>query len=49
VAIARAQLADPEWVKKAKEGREIITCLDCKRCQWFTDGKKCPRNINYYR
>lgn len=34
VGIGRAQLADPEWVKKAKEGREneITRCFSCVRC-----------------
>ncbi len=34
VATARAQLADPEWTRKAKEGRsdEIRRCISCLRC-----------------
>ncbi|MBN2169339.1 MAG: FAD-dependent oxidoreductase [Actinobacteria bacterium] len=34
VGLGRAQLADPEWVKKAKEGREneITRCFSCVRC-----------------
>lgn len=34
VATARAQLADPEWTQKAKEGRsdEIRRCISCLRC-----------------
>ena len=34
VAIGRANLADPEWVKKTKEGRadEINKCIGCLYC-----------------
>lgn len=34
VALGRAQLADPEWGKKAKEGREedIRPCISCLNC-----------------
>ncbi len=33
-AAGRAQVADPEWVKKSREGREdeIITCIQCNKC-----------------
>lgn len=43
VALCKSQLADPEWANKAREGLEIKKCLECKRCQWFSDGKRCPR------
>lgn len=43
VALCKSQLADPEWVSKAREGGEINKCLECMRCQWFTDGNRCPR------
>lgn len=42
-AIGRCLLADPEWVNKTRDGREISYCLKCKPCRWFTDGTKCPR------
>lgn len=34
VAIGRGLIADPEWVKKTKEGRveEIRTCINCLHC-----------------
>lgn len=44
VALAKSQLVDPEWANKAINGGEIITCLECKVCQWFTDSRKCPGN-----
>lgn len=44
VALAKAQLVDPEWSNKAKSGDKIITCLECNQCQWYVDGRKCPRN-----
>lgn len=43
-AIGRGLLADPEWVNKAREDSSIDFCMECRRCQWFTDGKRCPRN-----
>lgn len=45
VAVAKAQLVDYNWANKALEGGEIKNCLECPRCQWFTDGRKCPRNF----
>jgi NADPH2 dehydrogenase len=44
VAVAKAQLADHNWANKALMGEEIINCIECPRCQWFTDGKRCPRS-----
>lgn len=49
VALAKSQLADPEWANKAIGGREINTCLECPKCQWYTNGDKCPRNISIKR
>ena len=43
VALARALLVDPDWTLKAKSGEEIITCLECKPCEWFRDPDSCPR------
>jgi len=45
VAIGRAQLADYSFVKHIKEGEDIVSCLECKPCKWFTNGDKCPRHI----
>jgi 2,4-dienoyl-CoA reductase-like NADH-dependent reductase (Old Yellow Enzyme family) len=42
-AIGKGQLADPWWANHAKEGSEIISCLECPECSWYTDGRKCPR------
>lgn len=41
-AIGRGQLADPYWTKHAAEGNPIIACVKCKRCMWYSDGRKCP-------
>lgn len=43
VAVGRAQLADPNWARSAMEGRDPVPCLQCKPCQRFSDGTKCPR------
>lgn len=46
VALARAQLADPEWTNKALNGAAIKACLECRpKCKWYINGDKCPRNI----
>lgn len=43
VAVGRAQLADHNFVNHIREGKDIIECLSCKPCKWFTDGRNCPR------
>ncbi|MSS44314.1 NADH:flavin oxidoreductase [Anaerosalibacter bizertensis] len=43
VAIGRPQLADYNFTKRIKEGQEIVKCLGCKPCKWFTSGDSCPR------
>lgn len=42
VAVGRAQLADHNFVNHIREGKDIIECLECKPCRWFTDGRNCP-------
>jgi len=43
VAIGRGQLVEPDWVKKARSGDELIHCLDCDpSCHWFDDSSQCP-------
>jgi 2,4-dienoyl-CoA reductase-like NADH-dependent reductase (Old Yellow Enzyme family) len=41
IGLARALLCDPEWPKKAKEGREneIVRCFYCDHCS------NCDRNF----
>ena len=43
VAVGKGLLVDAEWANKAREQREVITCLSCKKCRWFVDGRHCPR------
>lgn len=43
-AIGRAQLADYNFTKHLKDGEEILTCLGCTPCKWFTNGENCPRH-----
>ena len=58
VALGRALLADPEWVKKAKEGRsaEINRCIGCLYCFASLSGgghikcavnPRCGREVEY--
>lgn len=42
VAIGRGHLCDPEWANKALNGMTPNPCLQCKRCMWYIDGRKCP-------
>jgi len=42
-AIGKGHLVDPEWSLKAQSNLEIISCIKCPKCQWFVDGKHCPR------
>lgn len=42
-AVARGQLADPEWANKVLAGKPVNRCLNCARgCLWFKDYQKCP-------
>lgn len=45
VAIGRGQLADHNFVNHIKNGKDIIECLGCKPCKWFTNGDNCPRHL----
>ncbi len=45
VAIGRGQLADHDFIEHMTGEGEIVTCLECRPCKWFTDGTKCPRHI----
>lgn len=47
VAVGRGQLCDPLWSQKVKNDLEVNKCLNCKRCLWYRDGRKCPAiNLN---
>lgn len=43
VAIGKSQLADHNWTRHAMENEQIVSCLKCPKCFWYTDGEKCPR------
>lgn len=47
VAIGRGHIADPEWSKKAMEGREkeIRMCISCLHCTYTTTGFECSVNV----
>ena len=49
VAIGRAQLADYDFTRHLREGEDILTCLECKPCKWFSNGENCPRQIQLGR
>jgi len=41
-ASAKGLLADPYWIKRLEKNEEIFPCLECKKCQFYTDGRLCP-------
>lgn len=43
VALGRAHLVDPLWTQKATAGQIPVSCLSCKPCRWFKDGRECPK------
>jgi 2,4-dienoyl-CoA reductase-like NADH-dependent reductase (Old Yellow Enzyme family)/thioredoxin reductase len=47
IAMGRGQIADPQWAKKALEGRdkEIRKCICCLHCTTTTGTIKCAVNI----
>ncbi len=47
VALGMAHLVDSNFANKVKGNLQPISCLECKKCKWFTDGTKCPRVMNY--
>jgi NADPH2 dehydrogenase len=42
-AIGKGLIIDPEWVEKARQQREVKTCIDCKVCRLFRPGGLCPQ------
>ena len=44
VAVGRAQLADYNFVNHMQEGNDVVKCLECKPCKWFSNGENCPRH-----
>lgn len=49
VAVGRGQLSDEDFVNKARKGQAPNQCFNCKRCQWYTDGRKCPAQLRAAR
>jgi len=52
--MGRAQMADPEFVRKSAEGREseIRTCKHCNSCTFWTTGDPevyCAVNPDYMK
>lgn len=43
VSVGRAQLADHNFVNHIRKGQDIVTCLGCRPCKWFKNGRNCPR------
>ena len=41
-ASAKGLLADPYWIKRYEKNEPIFACLECKKCQFYTDGSVCP-------
>lgn len=42
VAVGRGHLADPAWAWKVLSDEKPEKCVQCKKCLWFIDGRKCP-------
>jgi NADPH2 dehydrogenase len=42
-AIGKGLMVDPEWANKARVGREVRVCLDCKFCALFKPDAVCPQ------
>ncbi len=42
VAYAKPFLADPLFVTRSLEDPDYHPCLDCRVCQWGSDGSRCP-------
>lgn len=54
VALGRALIADPYWIKKARADRveDIVPCIRCTNCMhWATDrrSKNCSVNVRVYK
>ena len=49
VAVGRARLADPQWLKKSLNNKKYSSCFGCKTCMWFTIPSNCParKNLKY--
>lgn len=41
-AVGRGHLCDPDWANKAVRGEEPTKCRNCRVCQWYVDGRRCP-------
>jgi 2,4-dienoyl-CoA reductase-like NADH-dependent reductase (Old Yellow Enzyme family) len=46
VAVGKGQLVDSNWANKAEKNLDVIKCIDCKVCFWYTDSSKCPALID---
>lgn len=44
-AYGRPFLADGGFVKHAAQNIDYKPCFECRICQWFTDGAKCPAQL----
>jgi 2,4-dienoyl-CoA reductase-like NADH-dependent reductase (Old Yellow Enzyme family) len=44
-AVGRGQLADYNFTSHVRNGEDIISCLSCRPCRWFSNGDNCPRHL----
>ncbi len=42
VAVGRSQLANHNFTNEILN-EDMITCINCRPCKWFRDGRECPR------
>jgi 2,4-dienoyl-CoA reductase-like NADH-dependent reductase (Old Yellow Enzyme family) len=45
VAYGKPFLADAGFIERSLKNRDYKPCLECRSCQWFTDGEKCPAQL----
>ncbi len=46
VAYGKPFLADAAFLIKSLKNYDYKSCFECRTCQWFINGEKCPAHIN---
>ncbi|NNU77641.1 NADH:flavin oxidoreductase [Clostridium estertheticum] len=45
VAYGQPFLADARFIERSLKDSDYKPCFECRNCQWFTDGEKCPAQL----
>lgn len=48
-AYGRPFLADPGFVTKGMEDMDHRSCFNCRSCQWYSNGRRCPARLKAER